>query len=145
MHTTAVFPGSFNPFTIGHKSIVVRALGIFDRVVVAVGHNIDKPGDDTARRIEAIRRAFRDNSRVEVTSYSGLTAEFVKRIEASTILRGVRNIADFEYERNLADVNKEILGVETVLMFSLPEYSYISSSMVRELAANGHDVSSLLP
>ena len=145
MHTTAVFPGSFNPFTIGHKSIVVRALGIFDRVVVAVGHNIDKPGDDTARRIEAIRRAVRDNSRVEVTSYSGLTAEFVKRIEASTILRGVRNIADFEYERNLADVNKEILGVETVLMFSLPECSYISSSMVRELAANGHDVSSLLP
>lgn len=145
MHTTAVFPGSFNPFTIGHKSIVVRALGIFDRVVVAVGHNIDKPGDDIARRIEAIRRAFRDNSRVEVTSYSGLTAEFVKRIEASAILRGVRNIADFEYERNLADVNKEILGVETVLMFSLPEYSYISSSMVRELAANGHDVSSLLP
>lgn len=145
MHTTAVFPGSFNPFTIGHKSIVDRALGIFDRVVVAVGHNIDKPGDDIARRIEAIRRAFRDNSRVEVTSYSGLTAEFVKRIEASAILRGVRNIADFEYERNLADVNKEILGVETVLMFSLPEYSYISSSMVRELAANGHDVSSLLP
>lgn len=145
MHTTAVFPGSFNPFTIGHKSIVDRALGIFDRVVVAVGHNIDKPGDDTARRIEAIRRALRDNSRVEVTSYSGLTAEFVKRIEASAILRGVRNIADFEYERNLADVNKEILGVETVLMFSLPEYSYISSSMVRELAANGHDVSSLLP
>lgn len=145
MHTTAVFPGSFNPFTIGHKSIVDRALGIFDRVVVAVGHNIDKPGDDTTRHIEAIRRAFRDNSRVEVTSYSGLTAEFVKRIEASSILRGVRNIADFEYERNLADVNKEILGVETVLMFSLPEYSYISSSMVRELAANGHDVSSLLP
>lgn len=145
MHTTAVFPGSFNPFTIGHKSIVDRALGIFDRVVVAVGHNIDKPGDDTARRIEAIRRAFSDNSRVEVTSYSGLTAEFVKRIEASAILRGVRNIADFEYERNLADVNKEILGVETVLMFSLPEYSYISSSMVRELVANGHDVSSLLP
>ncbi len=145
MHTTAVFPGSFNPFTIGHKSIVDRALGIFDRVVVAVGHNIDKPGDDIARRIEAIRRAFRDNSRVEVTSYSGLTAEFVKRIEASAILRGVRNIADFEYERNLADVNKEILGVETVLMFSLPEYSYISSSMVRELAANGHDISSLLP
>lgn len=145
MHTTAVFPGSFNPFTIGHKSIVDRALGIFDRVVVAVGHNIDKPGDDTARHIEAIRRAFSDNSRVEVTSYSGLTAEFVKRIEASAILRGVRNIADFEYERNLADVNKEILGVETVLMFSLPEYSYISSSMVRELAANGHNVSSLLP
>lgn len=145
MHTTAVFPGSFNPFTIGHKSIVDRALGIFDRVVVAVGHNIDKPGDDTTRHIEAIRSAFRDNSRVEVTSYSGLTAEFVKRIEASAILRGVRNIADFEYERNLADVNKEILGVETVLMFSLPEYSYISSSMVRELAANGHDVSSLLP
>lgn len=145
MHTTAVFPGSFNPFTIGHKSIVDRALGIFDRVVVAVGHNIDKPGDDTTRRIEAIRRAFSDNSRVEVTSYSGLTAEFVKRIEASAILRGVRNIADFEYERNLADVNKEILGVETVLMFSLPEYSYISSSMVRELAANGHDVSSLIP
>ena len=146
MGKTAIFPGTFNPFTIGHKSIVERGLQIFDNIVIAIGHNENKPtGDNIVKRIETIKKAFIDNEAVEVVSYSGLTAEYAKKIGACAILRGVRNIADFEYERNLADVNKNILGIETIFIRSLPQYSYISSSMVRELEANGHDVSDLLP
>lgn len=142
---TAIFPGTFHPFTMGHKSIVERGLQIFDRIVIAIGYNEHKPvSDDLEARIEAIRKAFESEPRIEVKSYSGLTASFAKSLGATAILRGVRNITDFEYERNLADVNKELLGIETVFLLSLPQYSYISSSMVRELAANGHDVSDLL-
>lgn len=141
---TAVFPGTFNPFTIGHRSIVERALAVFDRVVIAIGYNEHKSdiGDLRAKE-DKIREAFSSNPAVEVASYSGLTADFVRSIGACAILRGVRNITDFEYERNLADVNKKILGVETVLMISLPDYSFISSSMVRELEANGHHTGGL--
>lgn len=143
---TAVFPGTFNPFTVGHKSIVERALTIFDKVIIAIGHNENKPeSGDIARRIDNIRRVFGGNEAVEVCAYSGLTADFVNEHGAAAILRGVRNIADFEYERNLADVNKNILGVETVFFTALPEYSYISSSVIRELKCNGHNVADLLP
>ncbi len=146
MPKTAVFPGSFNPFTIGHKSIVERGLNIFDHIIIAIGHNGNKPmGDDLVKKIETIRKVFEGNDAVEVTAYHGLTAEYARSIGASAILRGVRNITDFEYERNLADVNKNVLGIETVFLFSLPEYSCISSSMVRELASFGQDVSSLVP
>lgn len=143
---TAVFPGTFNPFTIGHKSIVERGLEIFDKIVIAIGHNMTKPVDENiVKRVEAIKKAFEGNSRVEVSVYPGLTATYAASIGADAILRGVRNITDFEYERNLADINKNILGMETVFLLSLPEYSYISSSMVRELEANGHDITSFLP
>lgn len=142
---TAVFPGTFNPFTIGHKSIVERALAIFDRVIIAIGHNENKPASsDIAQRVDSIKAAFAGIDAVEVITYAGLTADLVKETGACVILRGVRNVTDFEYERNLADVNKKILGVETVFLTSLPEYSYISSSMVRELKTFGHDVSHLL-
>lgn len=146
MGKTAIFPGTFNPFTIGHRSIVERGLTMFDKIVIAIGHNENKPTDENiVKRIGVIKKAFERNGSVEVTAYSGLTANYVKSVGACTILRGVRNISDFEYERTLADVNKKILGVETVFLFSLPEYSFISSSMVRELADNGHDISPLLP
>ncbi|MDE5786879.1 MAG: pantetheine-phosphate adenylyltransferase [Duncaniella sp.] len=141
----AVFPGSFNPFTIGHRSIVERALAIFDRIVIAIGHNENKPvSSDVEQRMETIKDSFKGCEAVEVTTYSGLTADFVKATGACAILRGVRNITDFEYERNLADVNKKILGVETVFLTSLPEYSYISSSVARELKTFGHDISELV-
>lgn len=143
---TAIFPGSFNPFTIGHKSIVERGLKIFDRIIIAIGHNGNKPiGDDIVKRIETIRKIFESNYAVEVATYPGLTAEYARSVGACAILRGVRNITDFEYERNLADVNKNILGIDTVFLLSLPQYACISSSMVRELEAFGHDVSDLLP
>ncbi len=145
MERIAVFPGSFNPFTIGHRSIVERGLALFDHIIIAIGHNENKPEEENiVKKIETIRKVFQHNPKVSVETYSGLTASFAKRIGACAILRGVRNITDFEYERNLADVNKNILGVETVFLLSLPEYSFISSSMVRELEANGHDISNLL-
>lgn len=144
MGRTAIFPGTFNPFTIGHRSILERGLEIFDRIVIAVGRNINKPEEDTEKRIRQIRNSVGDDPRVEVISYTGLTASLAQSVGACAILRGVRNIADFEYERNLADVNKNILGVETVFLLALPHYAYISSSMVRELEENGHDISPLL-
>lgn len=142
---TAIFPGSFNPFTIGHRSIVERGLQLFDCIVIAIGYNEHKPmSADVTKELELIAESFKDEHRVEVTLYSGLTAEFARSKGACAILRGVRNIADFEYERTLADVNKNILGIDTVFLIALPEYSYISSSTVRELAANGHDITPLL-
>ena len=143
---TAVFAGTFNPFTIGHQSIVERALTIFDKVIIAIGHNVNKPADPSlVKRLETISKVFEDNEAVEVTTYSGLTADFVRESGATAILRGIRSVADFEYERNLADVNKKILGVETVFLTADPEYSYISSSVVRELEAFGHDTTALVP
>lgn len=143
---TAVFAGTFNPFTIGHQSIVERALTIFDKVIIAIGHNINKPADPAlVKRVETIKKVFDSNEAVEVMTYSGLTADFVRESGATAILRGIRSIADFEYERNLADVNKKILGVETVFLTADPEYSYISSSVVRELEAFGHDTTALIP
>lgn len=136
----ALFAGSFDPFTIGHRSIVERGLQIFDSVVIAIGHNENKRGEWTEQeRIKAIKTLFEDNPRVEVTGYNGLTADFAKQTGASVLLRGARGVIDFEYERNLADANREIGGIETVILISEPEYSYISSSMVRELVHNGHD------
>lgn len=141
----AVFAGTFNPFTIGHKSIVERGLKLFDKVIVAVGINPDKVADETVEsRCDAIRRAFEGVDSVEVTTYEGLTAEFVEQVGACAILRGVRNVTDFEYERNLADINLNVLGVETCFLLSKPEYSYISASMVRELQSQGYDVSKYL-
>lgn len=142
----AVFPGTFNPFTIGHQSIVKRGLKIFDRIVIGIGCNPDKRDDaEIKQRIcRNIQALYKSNDRVEATCYAGLTAEFVKESGACAILRGVRNVTDFEYERNLADINGNVLGVETVFLISLPECSYISSSMVRELESNGQDVSKFL-
>lgn len=145
---TALFPGSFNPFTIGHKSIVDRATALFDTVIIAIGSNDSKyPADSAAveERIEAIRRIYPDHPRVEVISYTGLTVDACRQYGARWILRGIRSVADFEYERNLADINRRISGIETMLLFSLPEYASISSSMVRELRHYGRDVSEFLP
>lgn len=137
----ALFAGSFDPFTIGHRSIVEKGLTIFDKIVIAVGHNEHKRGDWTEeQRIKAISALYSGNPNVEVTGYSGLTVDFAKEIGARVLLRGVRGMTDFEYERNLADTNRMIGGIETVILISEPEFSFISGSMVRELLHNGHDV-----
>lgn len=142
----AVFPGSFNPFTIGHDSIVRRGLTIFDRIVVALGYNEHKaPCDEVTANADTIRAIYVNEPRIEVKVYSGLTVEFARELGACCILRGVRGLADFEYEQTLAEVNRRLTGIETVLMYTLPELGCISSSMVRELRHNGIDVSSLLP
>lgn len=152
---TALFAGSFNPFTRGHLRIVERALLVADRVIVAVGCNITK-AEDTGKtechdRIGRISEAVAflnrpgEPERVTVTRYSGLTAEFARAAGADFLVRGVRNLSDFEYERNLADVNLKILGIDTVFFCAEPEYSYISSSTIRELDSYGYDTTSLLP
>lgn len=140
---TAVFAGSFDPFTLGHADIVRRGLEIFDHIVVAIGVNAAKPGSQT--RATAIRRVFADEPRVEVAVYTCLTVDFAQSLGAQFLLRGVRSVKDFEYERDMADINRQLSGLETVILFSRPELSAVSSSVVRELADYGHDVSAFLP
>ncbi len=146
MPHTALFAGSFDPYTIGHHSLVERALQMFDKVVIAVGCNSEKGGCATVdERVAEIAGYYDGNNRVEVRSYSGLTMDFAREVGADVLLRGVRNVKDFEYERELADVNKQLGGIDTVLLVSEPGYSSVSSSVVRELIRYGKDVSGLLP
>ena len=144
---TALFPGSFDPFTAGHEDIVRRALGLFDRVVVAVGINPAKQGLLSAeQRVRLIERVFADEPRVEVTRYEGLTVGECERVGARWIVRGVRGGADFEMERTNATVNKDIApNVETVMICTRPEWEVVSSSVVRELLRFGGDASRYLP
>lgn len=143
---TALFAGSFDPFTIGHASIVSRALPLFDRIVIAVGVNMAKTSaDEVSRRVEAIAALYADEPRVTVTHYEGLTVDMAARCGARWLLRGVRSVKDFEYERDMADINRQLSGLETVLLYSLPEHAAVSSSIVRELRAYGRDVSDYLP
>lgn len=143
---TALFAGSFDPFTIGHASIVSRALPLFDRIVIAVGVNMSKTSaDEVSRRVEAITALYADEPRVTVTHYEGLTVDMATRCGARWLLRGVRSVKDFEYERDMADINRQLSGLETVLLYSLPEHAAVSSSIVRELHAYGRDVSDYLP
>lgn len=143
----AFFPGSFNPFTIGHKSVVDRGLGIFGRIIIGVGYNESKgtTPDEVDSRTKNIAACFRNDPRVEVIAYSGLTAYEAKRRGACAILRGIRSVADFESERTLADINRKLTGIETVILYALPEYESVSGSAVRELQHFGADVSEFLP
>lgn len=143
---TVLFPGSFNPFTKGHADIVERALALFDRVVVAVGYNENKADlSGIDERLEIIRRIYAGEARVEVLSYSCLTVDVARQVDASAVLRGVRSFKDYEYEMQMADVNRQLTGLETVILFARPEYASISSSVVRELQHYGHDVTDFLP
>lgn len=144
---TAVFPGSFDPFTIGHKDIADRALRMFDFLIIGIGYNINKPGIKgiLEDRVKAIEKVFEGYERIKVEAYSGLTVDFAKRHGAKFIVRGLREVKDFEYERNLADTNAAISDIETVFLTARPELGFISSSMVRELKANGYDTSRFLP
>lgn len=143
---TALFAGSFDPFTVGHHSVVERALPLFDRIVIAVGENSGKATTSSVDlRIARISELYAGNPKVKVISYNGLTVDACRSEGAQWLLRGVRSVADFEYERNLADINRKISGIETVLLFTLPEHSFVSSSVVRELSHYGHDVEQFLP
>lgn len=135
----AIFPGSFDPFTLGHADIVARALAIFDRIVIAIGINDSKRSLYSAEeRLKQIAGLYADEPRVEVISYDGLTVDAARKAGARFIVRGVRSVADFEYERTLALVNRHLDGIETILLYSLPEHSHISSSIVRDLLHHGN-------
>ncbi|MBR6121561.1 MAG: pantetheine-phosphate adenylyltransferase [Prevotella sp.] len=146
---TGIFVGSFNPFTTGHDSIVHRALPLFDRLVIGVvGDNVQKPTLTPAQqRMEAISRLYACEPRIEVKPYYGLAVDFARQEGARFIIKGVRSAKDFEYEREMADINHQISGgqVETILLFAEPQLASVSSSMVRELQHFGVDVTPFLP
>lgn len=146
MQRTAIFVGSFDPFTIGHDSIVRRSLPLFDRLIIGVGVNISKRYMLSAEeRVDAIRRLYSDEPRISVEQYSGLTVDFADSVGAQFIVKGVRTVKDFEAEREQADINRRLTGIETIVLFALPGMDSVSSSVVRELMHYGRDCSEFLP
>lgn len=142
----AVFPGSFDPVTVGHASIVERALPLFDQVVVALGANHSKRYMfSVERRLDWLRKAFASHPKVKVLSFEGLTADLCIRLGARYIIRGLRNSTDHGTERSIALVNHALSGVETIFLPALPEHAHISSTIVRELLANKADVTAFVP
>lgn len=147
MERIAVFPGSFDPFTVGHEEIVRRGLKIFDRIVIAVGVNpVKREFLDMECRIDLIKKAFTDTDRVEVAPYTGLTVDFCKKINAHTIIRGLRTAADFEYERSVGQANRAMdERIETVFILTSTVHTFVSSTIVRNIYMNGGDVTRFLP
>ena len=146
MERTVLFAGTFDPYTRGHHALVERALAMFDKVVVAVGRNLGKNCMfSLEERVSAIEKVYAGNDRVSVAVYDTLTMDFARSVGAVALLRGVRSVKDFEYERDIADINLRLGGMDTVLLISEPEYASMSSSVVRELMKYGKDVSALLP
>jgi pantetheine-phosphate adenylyltransferase len=143
----AIFPGSFDPFTIGHESIVRRALPMFDQIVIAVGYNTNKSGYfPLEQRIQWIKDVFSDEPKIEVTKYEGLTVNYCASIDADYILRGLRTSADFEYERAIAQMNRAMQPqIETVFLLTLPEYAHVASTIVRDVIMYGGDATMFLP
>ena len=143
----AVFPGSFDPITLGHENIIRRAIPMFDEIVIAIGVNGSKKSMFTLdQRIEMLTRVFSNAPSVNVETFSGLTVRFCEKVNAEWMLRGVRNGADFEYERTIAQMTKKLNpSLETVILFTDPEFAPISSTVVRDILANGGDVSSFVP
>ena len=142
----AIFPGTFDPFTIGHYSVVRRALTFMDEIIIGIGINENKrTWFSTEKRIEMISELYKNEPRVRVEAYSDLTIDLAKRMEANFIVRGIRTVKDFEYEETIADINRQLAGIETILLFTEPELTSVSSSGVRELLSFGKDVSRFLP
>ena len=142
----ALFPGTFDPFTLGHLSLVERGLRLVDEIIIAIGVNLNKTTYfPLEQRMEMAVRLFESNPKVKVRSYKGLTVDFAKETGAGFILRGIRSANDFEYEKNIADINREIAGIETLFLFTEPEYTHISSSLVRELLTYGKSVAAFVP
>ena len=144
--TTALFPGSFDPFTTGHADIVRRGLQMFDHIVIAVGVNVGKvPFQSLDERLARLRDIYKDEKRVSVMSYEGLTIDAAHAAGATVILRSLRSATDMEYERPIAQANLDMAGIETIFLLASPALAHVSSSLVRELAHYGRDVSRYLP
>ncbi len=146
MRKKAIFPGTFDPFTIGHFSLVRRSMQLVDEIIIAIGINDSKKNYfPLQKRIEMIESLYSDNPCITVAAYNGLTVDFAKKTGACCIIRGIRSVNDFEYEKTIADVNRKISGVETMVLFTEPELTHISSTIVRELLRFGHDISDFIP
>lgn len=142
----ALFPGTFDPFTIGHQSLVSRGLNLVDEIIVSIGINEKKQTYfSLEKRMEAISNLYQEEPRVKVMSYNSLTVDFADEVGAEFILRGIRTVNDFEYEKSIADVNRKLSGIETFILFTEPEHTHISSSIVRELLNYGKDISQFVP
>jgi len=143
----AVFPGSFDPFTVGHESIVLRAMPLFDKIIISIGSNTNKSAFFSAeQRLEMLRELFAGNPKIEAMYYDDLTTDFCKRVGAGYMLRGLRTSSDFEYEKVIAQVNQAMLPeVETLFMLTLPEHTAINSSVVREIMRYGGNISKFVP
>lgn len=146
MKKKAIFPGTFDPFTIGHESLVRRGLSFVDEIIIAIGINDSKKNYfNLEERISMIQHLYENDPRISVYTYDCLTVDFAQQSEADFILRGIRSINDFEYEKTIADMNRKISGIETIVLFTEPELTHISSTIVRELLRYGHDVTSFVP
>jgi len=146
MERKALFSGTFDPFTHGHLSLVKRALPLFDQIIIGLGFNDEKKVMcPIMHRIKYIKEIFEDESRVKVMSYTSMTIDFAKEMGVDFLLRGIRNISDYEYEKKMAEINRKLGGIDTVFLFSEPEYEYLSSSLIRELYRYHKDISHLTP
>jgi pantetheine-phosphate adenylyltransferase len=147
MKKVAVFPGSFDPFTIGHEAIIRRAMSLFDEIIIAVGSNaLKKNYYSLDTREKMIRKVFKDEPRIKVDHYEGLTVDFCKKKNAGYLLRGLRTAADFEFERAIGQVNKAMApGIESVFLLTVPEHSFINSTIVRDIIRSGGDASKFVP
>jgi pantetheine-phosphate adenylyltransferase len=142
----AIFPGSFDPLTLGHHDIIIRGITLFDELIIAVGVNADKKYMFTLeQRLDFISKAFENEPQIKVLTYEGLTVDFCEKVDANFILRGLRNPADFEFEKAIAHTNRKLSEIETVFLLTSSGKSYISSSIVRDVIRNGGDYSGLVP
>ena len=147
MEKIAVFPGSFDPFTMGHENIVLRALSLFDKIIVAIGvHSTKKPLLKIEARVRMVNQVFQSTDQVSADFFEGLTVDYCRKVHATHMLRGIRTAADFEYERAIAQVNKRMLPhVESVFLLTTPEHTPVNSTIIREIIRNNGDVSQFLP
>ena len=147
MNKTAIFPGSFSPFTLGHRSVVDRALPLFEKIIIAIGINSEKNEYfSIEERKQWINDIYKNNTKIEVQFYEGLTVDLCEKVGANYILRGLRDSHDFKYEKNIAQTNKKLNDrIETIFIITPPEISHISSTIVRDIIKNGGDVSQFLP
>ncbi len=147
MKRIAVFPGSFDPITKGHESIILRAMNLFDEIHIAIGTNAEKKNlFNIQQRLEWIKLVFKDHPEIKVSEYEGLTVNYCKKIGAEYILRGLRTSADFEFERSIGQVNKKLYPeIETVFLLTTPEYTAINSSIVRDILRHGGDADQFIP
>lgn len=147
MERICLFPGTFDPITIGHLDIINRSLNIFDKLVIGIGRNANKaPMYSEEQRQLWIQEIYKDNHKVEVVVYEGLTVECCKRVQANFILRGIRYVNDFEYEKAIADMNRSLDSkIETIFLTCLPQYTSVASTLVRDVIRNGGDASQFLP
>lgn len=142
----AIFPGSFDPITLGHSDIIQRGISLFDELIIAIGENADKHYMfSLEERMRFISEAFADQPRIRVMTYTGLTVDFCKKVGADYILRGLRNPADFEFEKAIAHTNRKLSEIETVFLLTASGKSYISSSIVRDVIRHGGDYTGLVP